>query len=222
VLPPVPSAGVGGFGDQARHALAPRVFAVLGLGFLIMGGQFAALTYLTPFLGRVTHISGPAISLFLFAYGIANAAGTFAGGRAADRNPTGTLIVANLVLVVAMAALYFGGSSPILVALGLLVWGVVGFGLVPSLQYRVVSLAGPGQDLAATLPASAVTAGIALGALGGGRAESAHGPSAAILTGLIICMAALPLSWATSFLKPPAAVTTPPPAAGAALLVTDL
>ncbi len=202
VIPPVPNTGSGGFAAQARHALAPRVLAVLGLGVLIMGGQFATLTYLALFLEQVTGVPGPAVSVFLLAYGIANAVGTFAGGWAADRNAARTLVLANMLLVLALGALYLAGSVPIVVAVALCVWGLAGFGLVPSLQYRVVSLAGPGRDFAATLPASAVTAGIALGALAGGWAVSNHGASAAALAGLVICAAALPVSWAAGFLKP--------------------
>ncbi len=202
VIPPVPNTGSGGFAAQARHALAPRVLAVLGLGVLIMGGQFATLTYLALFLEQVTGVPGPAVSVFLLAYGIANAVGTFAGGWAADRNAARTLVLANMLLVLALGALYLAGSVPIVVAVALCVWGLAGFGLVPSLQYRVVSLAGPGRDFAATLPASAVTAGIALGALAGGWAVSNHGASAAALAGLVICAAALPASWAAGFLKP--------------------
>jgi DHA1 family inner membrane transport protein len=204
-VPPVPNHGVGGFSAQARHALAPRVLAVLGLGLLVMGGQFAALTYLTPYLQQVTGISGGLISVFLLAYGVANAVGTFAGGWAADRSAKATLVIANAVLIVALVVLYVGGKIPIVVALALIVWGLVGFGLVPSLQYRVVSLAGPGRDFAATLPASAVTLGIAIGSLIGGWALSGHGASGAVVTGLIICVVALPVAWLTGLLKPPTA-----------------
>jgi DHA1 family inner membrane transport protein len=202
LVPAVPNTGTGGFGAQARHALAPRVLAVLGVGLLVMGGQFAALTYITPFLTRTTGVSGGLISVFLLAYGAANAVGAFAGGWAADRGATATLVAANAVLVAALAALYLAGSVPFLVAVALLVWGLVGFGLVPSLQYRVVSLAGPGRDLAATLPASAVTAGIAAGAALGGWAVTGHGPAAAVLTGLVICTLALPAGVATAWLRP--------------------
>jgi DHA1 family inner membrane transport protein len=204
-IPSVPNTGIGGFGAQAKHALAPRVLAVLGLGFLIMGGQFATLTYLQPYLAAVTGISGPVISVFLLVYGIANAVGTFLGGWAADKGASRTLIVANLVLVVALVVLLVGGHAPVVVALALGVWGIVGFGLVPSLQYRVVSLAGPGRDFAATLPASAVTAGIAAGAAVGGWAVAESGATAAVVTGLILCAVAVPAAWATSFLKLPAA-----------------
>lgn len=201
LIPPVPNTGVGGLTAQARHALAPRVLAVLAVGFLLMGGQFATFTYLTPFLEEVTGISGGLISVFLLAYGIANAVGTFAGGWAADRNATGTLITANVLLILALGMLYLVGAAPVLVAVALLAWGIVGFGLVPSLQHRVVSLAGPGRDLAATLPASAVTAGIAAGALIGGWTVASWGVSAAVISGLVICALVLPATWATRFLK---------------------
>jgi len=155
------------------------------------------------FLLDVTHISPGLISVFLLAYGIANAVGTFAGGWAADRSATRTLVVANILLVLALGMLYLVGSIPILVAVALTVWGLVGFGLVPSLQYRVVSLAGRGRDFAATLPASAVTLGIAVGALIGGWAVADNGPSGAVVAGLVICTVALPAVLATSWLKAP-------------------
>jgi DHA1 family inner membrane transport protein len=67
------------------------VLATLGVGYLII----TALTYLAPFLDRVTGISGGAISAGLLAFGLATAAGAFASGRAADRSAGGTLIAAN-------------------------------------------------------------------------------------------------------------------------------
>ncbi|MEV6204794.1 MFS transporter [Streptomyces sp. NPDC051771] len=204
-LPPVDGSGTGGLWSQSRHALAPRVLAVLGVGLLLMGGQFAAFTYITPFLEDVTGVSGAWLTLFLFAYGAATAAGTFAGGWAADRDAARTLVVANLVLVVALAVLWSAGASRTAVALALVLWGVVGFGLVPALQYRVGLLAGPGRDLASTLPASAVNAGIALGAVAGGAAVAHGGATDAVLTGLLVCAVALPATWASGRLRPPGA-----------------
>ncbi|MEU4768433.1 MFS transporter [Actinosynnema sp. NPDC023794] len=42
VIPSVPNSGIGGFGAQARHAFAPKVLALLGLGFLIMAASSPA------------------------------------------------------------------------------------------------------------------------------------------------------------------------------------
>jgi DHA1 family inner membrane transport protein len=91
----------------------------------------------------------------------------------------------------------------VLTAGGLVAWGVAGFAVIPSLQYRVVSLAGPGRDLASALPASALTAGIALGSTVAGWGSSAFGPRAPVLIAGITGLAVLPLFFATTFLRPP-------------------
>ena len=86
----------------------------------------------------------------------------------------------------------------------MLAWAVIGSSAPPSVQYRVVSLAGPGGALVASLPASAASAGIALGSTASGIAYTAAGPSAVIITGLIISLVALALAVATRRLRPPA------------------
>jgi DHA1 family inner membrane transport protein len=203
VIPHVPSGGAGNAWTQARHAFAPRVLAALGLCVLLFAGPYATLTYITPFLDQVTGISGALISAFLLAYGAATAIGAFGGGRFAGPHAGRAILIANVILVGALVFLYFVGKVPLLVALALLVWGIVGFGMVPSLQYRIVSLSGPGADLAATLPASAINAGIAIGSIVGGWALATHGASAPVITGIVVSVIAIPVSWATSFLKPP-------------------
>jgi DHA1 family inner membrane transport protein len=74
VVPSLPSTG-GGAGDQARHAFAPRVLAVLALSVLVFGAAFSALTYIVPFLESVSGVSGALISAFVFAYGAATSSG---------------------------------------------------------------------------------------------------------------------------------------------------
>lgn len=202
-VPAVPGSGQGGFAAQARFAFAPRVLAMLGVGLLLLGGQFTAFTYLAPYLEEITGISGGLVSAFLLAYGIASAIGTIAGGRAADRNATTTLVAANGLLVLAMGALYLVGSTPVLAVLALAAWGFVGFGLVPALQLRVITLAGPGADLAATLGASAVNAGIAGGSLIGAWAVADAGVETPLVAGAAIIAVALPATWASRFLVPP-------------------
>ncbi|TMQ91397.1 MFS transporter [Actinomadura soli] len=202
LVPSVPGAA-GGAGGQARYAFAPRVLALLALNFLVFAGLFAALTYIVPFLERVTGISGALISVFLLAFGVATAVGSFGGGRFADANAARTLTVATIGAALSLLALYLVGSVAILVALVLLAWGVFSFGMVPSLQYRVVSLAGPGGALASSLPASAANVGIAFGSAAGGMAIGGSTASAAVITGLVIAVLTVPVAWATGFLKPP-------------------
>jgi DHA1 family inner membrane transport protein len=203
LVPSVPGAG-GGAVNQARYALAPRVLAVLGHFFLVFASVYAALTYIVPFLEGVTGVSGASISAFLLAYGAATAVGSFGGGRFADEDAARTLIVATVGVAASLLALYLVGTiaflvAPVLVALGLFAMGMA----PPSLQYRIVSLAGPGDALAQSLPASAANAGIAFGSVAGGVAIGGSTASSAVVTGLIIAVIAIAVAWATSFLKPP-------------------
>jgi DHA1 family inner membrane transport protein len=203
LVPQVAGRGGGGMGAQARAAFAPRVLAMLAVGFVLLGAQFTAFTYLTPFLDSVTGISGGLVSVFLLSFGIAAAAGTLLGGRAADHSASTSLLIANTLLVGALGTLYLVGATPVLVALALAAWGLVGFGLVPSLQLRVIDLAGSGGDLAATLGASAVNGGIAAGSLLGGAVLASRGARDTVLAAAILCAIALPATWATRLLTAP-------------------
>jgi DHA1 family inner membrane transport protein len=212
LVPSVPSTG-GGAGNQAKYAFAPRVLAMLLLNCMVFASLYAALTYIVPFLESVTGVSGALLSVFLLAYGVATAVGSFGGGRFADKNAAHTLVVATAGVAVCLLALYLVGTVPFLVALVLLAWGLFAFGMVPSLQYRVISLAGPGSALAQSLPASAANVGIALGSLAGGVAIGGFTASAAVITGLIIAVITIPVAWATSLLRPPVIDETTEPAA---------
>jgi DHA1 family inner membrane transport protein len=87
--------------------------------------------------------------------------------------------------------------------------GVFGFGMAPSLQSRVVSLAGSGGELAQSLPASAINLGIAFGSAAGGVAIGSSTASSAVITGVIIAAISIAVARATSLLKPPAAQEPP-------------
>ncbi|MZD04645.1 MFS transporter, partial [Streptomyces sp. SID5785] len=185
--------------------------AMLAAQVLLMGSQFIAFTYLAAYLEDVTGIDGALVSVFLMIFGVFSAIGTFAGGRFADVNASRTLLVGNTVLVVGLAGLYVFGDSKPLVGVALALWGVVGFGVTPALQLRVISLAGQGADLAATLGASAANVGVASGAAIGGWALASFGIEEVPLTALVFAVIALPAVWATRFLKVPSA---PAPVAG--------
>ncbi|SMD25345.1 MFS transporter [Kibdelosporangium aridum] len=211
LVPSTPSIGESA-GNQAKYAFAPRVIAVLVLNFLVFAALYAAFTYIVPFLQSVTGVSGALLSVFLLAYGVATAAGSFGGGKFADQNAARTLVVASVGVAVCLLALYFVGTVPFLVALVMLAWGLFAFGMVPSLQYRVISLAGPGGALAQSLPASAANVGIAVGSFAGGVAVGSFTAAAAVITGLVIAVLTIPVAWATSFLKPPVVDETTQPA----------
>ena len=203
VVPSVPGSRLSGT-SGLRHALAPRVLAMLALSLTLFAAPGAVMGYLMPLLEHVTGVSGPLASTILVAYGVANVAGSFLGGRLADANAARALVLVTLGLVASSAVLYLARSQPLLAVVAILAWAVSASSAPPSVQYRAVSLAGPGGALVASLPASAASAGIALGSTASGMAYTAAGPSAVIITGMIIALGALALAIATRRLRPPA------------------
>ncbi|TYP90612.1 MFS transporter [Blastococcus xanthinilyticus] len=204
VLPAVPTPRDSRGAGQARYAFAPRVLAVLALSSVIFVAIQSALTYLVPFLDRVTGVSGPQVSLFLLAYGAATAIGSFAGGRFADANAARSLVVGSTGVTASLLALLLLGGNGLLVFVAVFAVGLFGMGMAPSMQFRVTSLAGPGGPLASALPASAVNAGIAVGSLAGGAAIEVAGVRAAVLTGAVVAALAIAGAWLTRGLVPPA------------------
>ena len=206
VLPNVPGSRLSGT-SGLRHALAPRVLAMLALSLTLFAAPGAVMGYLMPLLEHVTGVSGPLVSTILVAYGVANVVGSFLGGRLADANAARALVVVTLGLVTSSAVLYLARAQPLLAVAAILAWAVFASSAPPSVQHRSMSLAGPAGALVASLPASAASAGIALGSTASGIAYTAAGPSAVIITGMIIALGALALAVATRRLRPPADVT---------------
>jgi DHA1 family inner membrane transport protein len=195
LVPRVPAQPAAGLLVQSKAALALPVLTILAVAMLVMGGQFSALTYITPYLKTVSGVSDKSIALYLLAYGIASAAGMFAGGRFADRGANRTLLGANILLVAILAGVLALGQEPAAMGALMIAWGFVGFSMVPSIQVLAVGLAGEGGDVAASLSASAINAGIAAGSMLGGWVLAAHGPAAAVLAAASLCAAALPVAW---------------------------
>ena len=206
-LPSVPTSSEGRTVGQARFAFAPPVLAVLGLCALVFTAIQSALTYLVPYLDQVTGVSGAGVSAFLLAYGGATALGSYGGGRFADANASRTLVVGAIGVTVSLLALNLFGGNVVLTALAIVGVGLFGMGMAPSMQHRVVTLAGPGGPLASSLPASAVNAGIALGSFSGGVAIEARGLHAAVITGVVIAAGAVAAARLTSTLRPVPAAT---------------
>ena len=201
VIPSTPGDGDAVTG-RARFAFAPGVLALLGLFFLVFTANSAVLTYLVPFLHQVTGVSGSLVSVFLFAYGAATLAGSLGGGRLADGCAARTLVVGTCGLAGALLVLWAVASSALLVLPALVVWGLIAFGMTPSVQLRVVTLAGPGAALASSLPASAANAGIACGSVLGGLTIDEIGTRPVVLTGVAVAVAAVAAAVLTRNLQP--------------------
>ncbi|MFI6626161.1 MFS transporter [Streptomyces sp. NPDC050528] len=166
------SSGRADLRTQLHAFRSTQVWLTLTATALGYGGMFGAFTYLAYTFTRVTGFSTTDVPWLLVVYGTGLVVGNIAGGRGADHNRDGTLLVSLAGLATTLAV--FGalassrGASVILVFL----LGVFGFATVPGMITRVTDAAG-GVPLAASANVSASNVGNAVGAWAGGLVISA-------------------------------------------------
>jgi MFS transporter, DHA1 family, inner membrane transport protein len=181
--------------EQIRHALAPKVFGILAVAVILFAGEYAAFTYVSPFLQQITRISASTVGWYLLGFGLASAAGSIVGGRLADIDACATLVLANLAIPMVLAALFAFGASAAASLVTMIAWGLIAVLFVPAIQTLVAQAAGPGRDIAAVLPAAGINIGIAVGSLVGGLGITAWGISAPIAIGIALSAIVIPATF---------------------------
>lgn len=150
----------------------PNVLAGLIVTTIWATGLYTAYTYLAVFLTSATTIQGSQISLVLFAWGVAAAAGVYVGGRATDKlGAVSVLMPALLLLTAAFASLsaisaMLGRSVAVLpVLVTVIVWGISSWAFYPAQQANLIHLAGVRvASVALSLNASFLYIGFSMGA----------------------------------------------------------
>ncbi|MTE13487.1 MFS transporter [Nocardia aurantiaca] len=188
---PQTAPAVGGPVAATRRAPAALALALMTT-VLGWGAIFVPYTFIAPYLETVSGFDQSAVTLLLLLFGTASAVGGVLGGRADDRHPLAALPVILLLLATVLALVRAADHSQALTVILLIGWGVSAFALVPALQARVVTIAGPTSTLAATLNIAAFNIGIAAGsALGGvmvnaGRLRATPAAAAVVVLAAVI------------------------------------
>jgi predicted MFS family arabinose efflux permease len=186
-------AGLGLVALVLQLALLPRIpalervrFATLGelLGIprarigliataLAFVAQFAAYTYVAPYLQQLVRISPATITIALLAFGVAGIAGNFIAGATLGRSVAGTLAVAKVVLALAVVALpLLAWSLPgvlVLIVIWGLVWGALPLGLQTWMSQAAPAVSEGSLALFVSTIQVAISVGSVLGGIGVGR-----------------------------------------------------
>jgi predicted MFS family arabinose efflux permease len=164
-LPPRDQASLKGLRDLlTRGPVRIALLAVL----LVISGHFAGFTYIRPVLEDVTKLSVAAISAVLLGYGIGGFFGNFAGGWLAGRSERYAIVAGSAMIALLAAALLIGGSSTVVTAVAVTLWGFA-FGAFPvGFQTWIVRAAPDQAEAAGGLLVAAFQIAIATGAIVGG------------------------------------------------------
>jgi predicted MFS family arabinose efflux permease len=159
---------------------------------IVFVGQFAASTYVTPFLLDRGHIDTGTVTVLLVGYGAGGIAGTIVGGILIARNRMWTWVGAAFGTGAALIAMASLGQEQVAVAAMLIVWGFI-WGAVPlSSQVWFLSTAGDHQEPASSVGVTTMQIAIAAGsALGGILVDSAGLTTVFAVAGSLAIAAAL-------------------------------
>lgn len=160
--------------DEKKQAFDVRqeVKSVLNMSMLVSmiftvlfaGAFFTLYTYIAPFLEDKINASGSYITLALVVVGLGLTLGNYLGGRLSDWSLNGSIIIGFSLLMSSLLLMPFIAVNQITALLGLFVWAVAAFIIVPPLQIRAMNAASGAPSLAASLNIAGFNLGNALGA----------------------------------------------------------
>lgn len=179
-----------------------QVWLTLALGSVGFGGMFAVYTYITWTMTERAGLPPEWIPGVLMVYGIGNVFGNILGGRLADRNLDAGILFSLVMIVIVLIAFFFTSTHPVVGTVNFGLIGLFGSSLVPSLQVRLMDVAGDAQTLAASLNHSALNLANASGAAVGGAVIAAGlGYAAPALAGAALALAAIVVWVPTAWLR---------------------
>ncbi|AYX89094.1 MFS transporter [Staphylococcus cohnii] len=145
-----------------------RLWLTLAVTLFGFSSVFAYFTYISTVLIDVSHVQENLISYLLIIFGIGVTLGNVVGGKLADWNLNKALKMIFSVFTLYFILLYFVQMNGLLMVAGIFFFGLIGFSMSPSLQYKSTLISQDAPTLASTLNQSAFNLGNALGAFIGG------------------------------------------------------
>ncbi|GGK34310.1 MFS transporter [Nocardia camponoti] len=184
-LTPVETVGVADFRNLLRSS---ALVAALGITLVVVVGNYAAYTYIAPFIIGERGIDPSLVGPLLLLYGVAGVFGNFLAGYTLDRVGSAPAVLGALALTVSgsLVLLFSIDSTPGMIIL-LALWGLSYSGLPVVLQTIVLRVAGKNSQSATSIYVLVFNCSIALGALFGGVAIDEIGSRAPILAGAALC-----------------------------------
>ncbi|MGW2989341.1 MFS transporter [Streptomyces goshikiensis] len=188
LLPSMPAQQVVQLRTLSRQFRHPVVRAGVIATFLLVGGHFAAFTFVSPILRTVSGIGEGAIGPLLLGFGVAGILGNFLAGAAAERNVRATVVTISVLLTAVLAVFPLAGRTPVGGTLLLLGWGLAFGGVPVAIQTWILKAAPASVEAATALNTSVYNLAIALGALLGGIVATNLSTSGVLTTGALFTL----------------------------------
>ncbi|WP_312673048.1 MFS transporter [Microbacterium sp.] len=169
-----------------------QVWFTLGVGAIGFGGFFAVYSYIAPLVTEVAGSPDWVVPIVLVLMGLGMTGGNLVGGHLADIDLRRTLLLGLAAMAVVFALLAVLSFWIVSLSLVVVLVGFVSSVLSPTIQTRLMDVAGDNQSIAAAMNHSALNVGNSLGAfLGGIVIAIGWGFTAPAWTGAVLAVAGL-------------------------------
>ena len=169
-----------------------QVWFTLGVGAIGFGGFFAVYSYIAPLVTEVAGSPDWVVPIVLVLMGVGMTGGNLVGGHLADIDLRRTLLLGLAAMAVVFALLAVLSFWIVSLSLVVVLVGFVSSVLSPTIQTRLMDVAGDNQSIAAAMNHSALNIGNSLGAfLGGIVIAIGWGCTAPAWTGAVLAVAGL-------------------------------
>ncbi|MEV8024474.1 MFS transporter [Microbacterium sp. NPDC080220] len=169
-----------------------QVWFALGIGAIGFGGFFAVYTYVSPLVTEAAGSPAWVVPITLVILGIGMTVGNLVGGHLADVDLIRAMF--GLLGLLALSLLLLALTSGWIVTVVIFVFAVAfaASAVSPTIQTRLMDVAGDNQSIAAALNHSALNTGNAMGAaLGGAVIAAGFGFAAPVWVGFLLALAGL-------------------------------
>jgi predicted MFS family arabinose efflux permease len=177
--------------ELAAVLRAPNARLGLAVTLGLVAGQYAAYTFVTPFLAKADHAGPGVVSALLLVFGIGGLVGNFGVVRLLSRRLKATVVGMAAALAVATAAMPVAGGWRPAVVVVLAVWGLAYGAMSVAMQTWVFTADGRDLWSGSALYPAVFQASIAVGSLLGGGVVGILGDRGAIWTGTVFAALAL-------------------------------
>ncbi|MGW9269524.1 Cmx/CmrA family chloramphenicol efflux MFS transporter [Microbacterium sp. NPDC055599] len=170
------------------------VAIALALAALINGGTFAAFTFLATIVTETAHLAEGWVAIALVLFGVGSFVGVTVAGRLSDRHPGLVVGIGGPLLLAGWTSFALLATHPAALLAGVLVLGVLSFGVGSTLVTRVLYAATGAPTMAGSAATAALNVGAAAGpVLGAAALATGTGPLgpvwvAVALTGIALTL----------------------------------
>ena len=191
LLPDLPSMFDGSFSKLPELLRNPLLICLYLFCFVVFTADYAAYSYIEPFMSKIGTISENQVTFILLLFGGAGLIGSYIFSHWNERSTTRLMLISTVFILAAMMLMLWAVSSIWLLSIVTVVWGTAMILLMLTIQSKVIEIDVNAQDMVMAMFSAIINLGIGMGALLGGYAVTYISLSSVGFVGAAIAALAL-------------------------------